>query len=125
MSISALISLYFVGAKLDSIIELHRLKKNYTFAELSDIREDIIKCIDEYRRDILVLQARNAELYAEIQTLQAEKGDFILDLERVRATKEQIIIERAPEILNTAFNDFDMSDIKERIESREKKEGEE
>ena len=71
------------------------------------------------------LQARNAELYAEIQTLQAEKGDFILDLERVRATKEQIIIERAPEILNTAFNDFDMSDIKERIESREKKEGEE
>ena len=125
MSISALISLYFVGAKLDSIIELHRLKKNYTFVELSDIREDIIKCIDEYRRDILDLQAKNAELYAEIQTLQAEKGDFILDLERVRATKEQIIIERAPEILNTAFNDFDMSDIKERIELREKKEGEE
>lgn len=125
LSISALISLYFVGAKLDSMIELHRLKKNYTFAELNDTREDIIKCIDEYRRDILDLQAKNAELYAEIQSLQAEKGDFILDLERVSATKEQIITKRWPEILNTAFNDFDMSDIREKIRAREKKEGEE
>lgn len=125
MTISALISLYFIGTKLDSIIELHKLKKNYTFVGLSGTREEIIKCIDEYRRDILDLPARNTELYAEIQTLQAEKGDFILDLERVSATKEQIITERWPEILNTAFNDFDMSDIRERIRAREKKEGEE
>lgn len=125
LSISALISLYFVGAKLDSIMELHRLKKNYTFAELSGSREDIIKCIDEYRRDILDLQARNAKLYAEIQSLQAEKGDFSLDLERVRNTREQVITKTAPEILNAAFNDFDMSDIRERIRAREKKEGEE
>lgn len=125
LSISALISLYFVGAKLDSIIELHRLKKNYTFVELNDTREDIIKCIDEYRRDILDLQAKNAELYAEIQSLQAEKGDFSLDLERVRNTREKVITKTAPEILNAAFNDFDMSDIREKIRAREKKEGEE
>lgn len=125
LGISALISLYFVGAKLDSLIILHNLKKNYTFFELSGTRDDIIKAIDEYRRDIASLKARNAELYTEIQALQAEKGDFILDLERVRATREQVITEKAPEILNAAFKEFDDSDIKERIRTREKKEGEE
>lgn len=123
--LSALISLYFVGAKLDSIIKLHYLKKNYTFFKLSGVRDDIIKAIDEYRRDIANLKARNSELYTEIQTLQAEKGNLILDLERVRSTREQVINEKAPEILNAAFKEFDDSDIKERIRIKEKKEGEE
>lgn len=124
-ALSALISLYFVGAKLDSLIKLHNLKKNYTFFELSGVRDDIIKAIDEYRRDIASIKSRNADLYTEIQALQTAKGEFILDLERVRSSREQVIVERTSEILNAAFKEFDDSGIKERIRIREKEEGEE
>lgn len=121
----AIISIIFVSDEAGNLIKLHSLKKNYTFFELSGVRDNIIKAIDEYRRDIANLKARNSELYTEIQTLQAEKGNLILDLERVRSTREQVINEKAPEILNAAFKEFDDSDIKERIRIREKKEGEE
>lgn len=125
LQLSATYSMIFIGVNIGKLIRLHNLKKNYTFFGLSGTRDDIIKSIDEYRRDIASLKARNAELYTEILALQAEKGNFILDLERVRATREQAITKKAPEILNAAFKEFDDSDIKERIRTREKKEGEE
>lgn len=122
LALSALIPLSFVGANIDSLIKLYKLKKNYTFFELSGVRDDIIKSIDEYRRDIASIKSRNAKLYAEIQTLQAAKGEFILDLERVRSSRKQALVERTTEILNAAFAEVNFNDIITRVRSR--KEGE-
>jgi len=112
------ICLALIGVNLDEIVSLRNLKKENTVASLEanlkEIKESLLFNIERKEK----CEAESTKLKAEIQSLQAEKSYYEEALKNLIVNKEQVIKEKAVQILNEAFDEEKYSDVMMRLRER-------